>query len=822
MAEAAAIDRHRAGDGKPEFERLRSEAIELLQRLSGQVWTDHNLHDPGITILEQLIYALTDLCYRCDFALEDYLAGEDGRVNLEAQALHPPAQAFPCRPATPADYRKLLLNALPEVDNAWLRAATDESGARGLYRLAVKLANDLAPDRREAVVAEIERVYHRARNLCEDLAEIRVIENIDYELVARIEIGSARYPADILADIYFACGRRLASAAAVTNFDQIDAGTARLDELFDGPFTARGFFADEAEAAPPGEFSLASLFAIVNAIEGVDQIHRLCLCRDGREFHDRIEATGSDGAFDLAVPTGSDAIRVELTNRGRVLPVSVADLTARYTELRFKYYASRAREQDLSLLYPPIAGRVRPLKRYLSIQEQFPAAYGINRFGLPASAADEDKARTRQLKGYLLIFEQFLVNFLANLDAVGELYSPRTGPRRSYATQPLEPDQVADLEALYPPESARAMGRILANFDRYDERKSRLLDYLLALYGERFSQNSLRHFNYYYGRDEFDAMIVANKVRFLNSIIELGRDRAAAPDYRGDTGFPASGLGLRAAMLLGFERPPAGALTAPFDDEGIELLSQAEYARRNGGTDALRLLAVTGAEAGEFVQPPMEAIGPEVSLAQLRRELDAIVPLRAGGLSESLLRGGIDSARLRVGRDDPAAGWRLCFALGDGVIWQLGSCADERAAVRAANALRAWLLRLNRHSEGLHILEHVLLRPRHGPAAANEENFFSFRISVLLPGWSKRCHDREFRNLVRETIRLNAPAHVFAEFYWLDFAQMHEFEDCYRRWLESRRESAGDAAETDRRARALIDFLAAARATQDDEVWLPA
>ena len=35
--------------------------MEQIRALSGTVWTDHNLHDPGVTILELAAYALTDL-----------------------------------------------------------------------------------------------------------------------------------------------------------------------------------------------------------------------------------------------------------------------------------------------------------------------------------------------------------------------------------------------------------------------------------------------------------------------------------------------------------------------------------------------------------------------------------------------------------------------------------------------------------------------------------------------------------------------------------------------------------------------------------------
>ena len=64
MSDALSIKRRKAADSDISFESLRSEAVKLLQQVSGKVWTDYNLHDPGITILEQPIFAVTDLIYR--------------------------------------------------------------------------------------------------------------------------------------------------------------------------------------------------------------------------------------------------------------------------------------------------------------------------------------------------------------------------------------------------------------------------------------------------------------------------------------------------------------------------------------------------------------------------------------------------------------------------------------------------------------------------------------------------------------------------------------------------------------------------------------
>ncbi|MCI5210374.1 MAG: hypothetical protein D3910_16660, partial [Candidatus Electrothrix sp. ATG2] len=50
-----------------DFHSLRQEGIRHIERIGNKFWTDYNTHDPGITILEQLCYALTDLLYRIDY-----------------------------------------------------------------------------------------------------------------------------------------------------------------------------------------------------------------------------------------------------------------------------------------------------------------------------------------------------------------------------------------------------------------------------------------------------------------------------------------------------------------------------------------------------------------------------------------------------------------------------------------------------------------------------------------------------------------------------------------------------------------------------------
>ena len=52
---------------------LRQEGINHIEKLASRIWTDYNTHDPGITILELLCYAITDLGYRSSYDIKDIL-----------------------------------------------------------------------------------------------------------------------------------------------------------------------------------------------------------------------------------------------------------------------------------------------------------------------------------------------------------------------------------------------------------------------------------------------------------------------------------------------------------------------------------------------------------------------------------------------------------------------------------------------------------------------------------------------------------------------------------------------------------------------------
>lgn len=111
-----------------DFKFLLEAGLQYVENLGQKFWTDYNPHDPGITILDVLCYAITELGYRANFDIKDLLTHKDG--VLRNQTFFSPATIFTNAPVTVIDYRKLLID-IEGVSNAWLLATQKAKDAQG-------------------------------------------------------------------------------------------------------------------------------------------------------------------------------------------------------------------------------------------------------------------------------------------------------------------------------------------------------------------------------------------------------------------------------------------------------------------------------------------------------------------------------------------------------------------------------------------------------------------------------------------------------------------------------------------------------------------
>ena len=523
MSDNVTIPRLSAVAAESSYEALRDEGIKLLQELSGELWTDYNLHDPGVTILEQVCYALTDVINRTERDMADHLTGPSGSIDFKHQALFRPDVVFPSCPLTASDYRMLLIDRVPELDNAWVYPATGD-GPKGLYRIYAQLAESVQEqegDQANVRVADLIRgVFAANRNLGEDLEFVRIVGHSDYWLRGVVEIEGERGPSDILAEIYFKASQLVASSISSSSFEEaIDLGKS-FDEIFNGPLTVHSHIDGERLETIRESITIADMIEAVSSIDGVRYVESFSFRDDqGSDTQTVLRNPKSESIPRLQLPPSADAAII-LRSNGRELDISMRDIRWGFERRMAEYRALRQTVQDFSELFAVPGGNYEDLGTYYSLQDDFPNTYGINRFGLPFSATPTRKAQAKNLKAYLWFFEQVMANFQESLAQYSRLFSVDHLLKQSYFHQMIRPENMPNVDALYqgnPEQVEKVLAAVVEQHDDFGDRRNRILDFLLAIYGEKISSDPFLMLDTY-SDVGLDHELISVKINLLKAI----------------------------------------------------------------------------------------------------------------------------------------------------------------------------------------------------------------------------------------------------------------------------------------------------------------
>lgn len=483
-----------------DYELLRAEGVVLCQTLSGKVWTDYNEHDPGVTSLEQLCYALTELSYRAEMPMASLLSRPDGSIDTRRQALFQARRIFPVNPVTQDDYRRLIVDRVPEVANVWLTPLppAPPRDIDGLYEIQL-YAPGLDPCvceghlRPEDLIDRVRRVYCRHRGLCEDVESISLLTPVRAIVRGIVTASDKLPPEDVMASLLFRLSIFLAPEVKREPLSALVARGESPSEIFDGPLPHHGFVLESSLAPKPTRVEYDDVIQVMVSTPGVLSVREITV-----QIGDQvIRATGQ--SIDVRKdqipllqtgyePGGKPTLR--LFRRGRECtpdPRLVrAGLRMREAEQRRLYPLGPEYEE----LFPVPAGPYSDLSIYTSIQTQYPACYGINAYGVPEDYPAVRKAQAKQLKGYLLAFEQVLTDYFAQLAHAKDLFSTDKDLDQTYWAQSLQPS-VPNVEPLLMDDYERGLQRIVRASDPVVERRNLVSEFLLAMFQEQLDATSV-------------------------------------------------------------------------------------------------------------------------------------------------------------------------------------------------------------------------------------------------------------------------------------------------------------------------------------------
>jgi hypothetical protein len=526
---------------------LRKEGIRILQELSGDTWTDYNHHDPGVTILEQLCFALTDLGYRTDFELEDLFRPEINKSSeeLPADTFFDPLDILPTAPITTKDYRILIIDRIPNVNNAWLEPVLDNPyGIKGLYRVRLHLNDPILSEQQEKrLKRKVMKLLNEHRNLCEDFESISIVDTEEITVRAHVDITPDSVGETILAQMYAQLTDYLSPKIRTRSLRELLEDGLVLEDIFNGPRPLNGFIRSEDLHPLPTEISTSKIIEILAGIEGVVNVKHLIVYKDGLPASGDIIPMEDKKypvlKFDFAESELLGATQIDMYRGGMKYVLDWDTAQHFYQSLSHKGGKSAKVSKVYQAPNSLDAMTSVDIRDYYSFQHHFPATYGVSSEGAPSSATRERRAAIRQLKAYLLLFDQMLANYLEQLANVKKLFSLEKGIYTTYFTQ--LPTDVPDLHELSVhgnlADLKGGLEEAMRKIDPIADRKNRFLNHLLSRFGEEFSTDAAIRNKYFSGlgemeeKDADEKALINAKIDILQHYPELSAARGRAFDY---------------------------------------------------------------------------------------------------------------------------------------------------------------------------------------------------------------------------------------------------------------------------------------------------
>ena len=535
------------------FTELRKKGIEYIQELSGDVWTDYNSHDPGVTILEQLCYALTDTGYRTSLPIEELLPTAKGApIDAKKNAFFSPSSVFSSHPVTILDMRKMIIDRFMEIQNVWI--TTSEPGGyqeelKGISKVEIlpklNFLNIIKanPKEKDSFLTRVNRILNENRNLGEKFEKTSLLEpqliNIDFD----VHIKEGEDVETSLANLFLALFEYIYTPVQYYSLNEMEEEESSMDEIYSGPRPTRGFIKNNLPGKRLTSIHVDELQKLFSKVTGINKSEVRNIIFEGNKYESLDVEQGkffhllADGNSGKMSETRFADIYLNMNvfiNYKRISSFSKKSVNNIFFEVwskKHRGYSLNTEHAEYST--EKLNGAYRNPGNYYSIQRHFPLIYGIGEEGISRNESAERHGSANQLKAYLMLFEQHLTNHLAQLANLNEFFNidyPK-GAKETYFTQWLS--SVPDVEKLA--DRNQYSMNSLESDKVFFRRKNKIYDHLLARFGEELNNTPWKialRLNLIKSESELNEMLLTQKSKFLLQLEELSYYRMKGESFQ--------------------------------------------------------------------------------------------------------------------------------------------------------------------------------------------------------------------------------------------------------------------------------------------------
>ncbi len=655
-----------------------------------------------------------------------------------------------------------------------------------------------------AIIHDAKDTLNAHRNLCEDFLPLKTVCTQDVAFCADIEVTPDTDIEEVYANVLFELENYLNPEVKFYSLKELVNEGIPSEEIFEGPVLDHGFIkTDELKATQiRTEIIVSDIINFIMDIDGVRAVKNVLLTKYDSHENPILPSERWCLKVDDGCKPVLNIFRSKVLFFKGKLPFRPR-LDETLDTLKYLHgLESRNKLHGTAGDYDMPEGAFRNPEDYLSVQYEFPMTYGIGDAGLPDTADDLRRAQAKQLKAYLMFYDQALANFFSQMSHAKDLFSLDVDIRQTYFGQYVKVikgieeiyNHPADLEKVLSapdpsdsPEIISARSRLMETRDVFYDRRNRFLDHLIARFAESFNDYVLMLYTYknadQYSEIDADELL-KDKITFLKDYKVISRERGKAFDYLSDSWDTdnVSGLEKRLARLSGIDdftrrflfclkrieiqktddTPPKYYFRVIDEDGTILIKSTKEYDSFSEITDVALKLSDVFDDASSY---------KTVDVSSSKFSFN-IVDSSNNVLAES------------------------------GVIYP--NADDRNNAITDISGKLAE----DCPGEGMHLVEHLLLRPRFSPKKISgetpeetyklfevclgddcqfcgEEDPYSFRLSLILPYWHDRFESPEFRKFFDTIARTESPAHCMIKICFINNTLMNTFERAYKEWMEA-------------------------------------
>lgn len=432
------------------FKALKEKGMDFIREFSGTGWSNLNASDPGITILEQVCFALSELGYCGDFPVGDLLADPDGTLNTDNQ-FYLPEEILTSSPVTVKDYIKFIVDEVSAVKNAVIIPANitglkvyevylciDETLFNNDPNAENKL-KDKVLDNKELICYDVFFKLNKCRNLGEVFLLPKCCDEITVEISGTVLLEQENYLQPAILKLETWWQDYIFPAAKAFSYDSLVGEDLRTEEIINGPKLKNGWFTDESLGEKKQFINTIDLNQFLNTVPGISSasISGFRITGDTNDIQDATENknllteihAGKTQLFLLdlskSVKNGSLTISCKNSELDKPKLMSFLDSHTIVSTTSLESHIDPAITKDTGQSLPKV--KYRDISNYYSIQNTFPEIYAAGADSVTTNSAEYQMAQSRQLKAYLTLFDQVLANQFAQLANIGKLFSFTNG-----------------------------------------------------------------------------------------------------------------------------------------------------------------------------------------------------------------------------------------------------------------------------------------------------------------------------------------------------------------------------------------------------------